>query len=191
MRKVCRLIYWWRSPLPDPRGDYWNVAILPLFRWSRCGIRILILWWALVSRGMPPEFLSRWQHVSGKMSAHIQACRASKIDLSSYTFLELVPKRLLSEFLEIKNKITEHVLKEYPKPANYDFLYSLERFVGGLGKIGWILICARLSPTWQLSGLDLHISAYRLRSPWSTTIPQNKDRSSHFKERKLSNTDAR
>ena len=82
----------------------------------------------------PPEFLSRWQHVSGKMSAHIQACRASKIDLSSYTFLELVPKRLLSEFLDIKNKITEHVLKEYPKPANYDFLYSLERLVGEIRK---------------------------------------------------------
>lgn len=87
-----------------------------------------------LSEVCPQAYSARWQHVSGQMLAHIQACRISKVDLNSYTLLSLVPERLLYEFLDMKNKITQHVLQEYPKPSNYDFLYSLERLVSRIRK---------------------------------------------------------
>lgn len=78
----------------------------------------------------PPELFVRWQHISEKMRAHISACRSSKVDLQSYGVLEMVPVRLLKEFLDLKNKITEHVISTYPKPENYKFLCDLERLLG-------------------------------------------------------------
>ena len=42
--------------------------------------------------------------------------------LNENCFFELVPQQFLLEFCDIKNKITEHVLKNYEKPKNYDFL---------------------------------------------------------------------
>lgn len=77
----------------------------------------------------PKELLPRWEHVSEEIKAHFHACRQAKIDLHARAFLDLVPEKLLTEFFEIKNRITEHVLATYPKPANYDFLLDLEKLL--------------------------------------------------------------
>lgn len=114
-----------------------------------------------LSEVCPPEILARWQHTSARMSAHILACQASKMDLDSYTFLELVPRRLLTEFLDIKNKITEHVLKEYPKPANYEFLRDLERL---LGRIRQNKINVNLNP------LKPYLTTIRARSAYKRIL---------------------
>ena len=37
----------------------------------------------------------------------------------------MVPEHFLVEFFEVKNKITQHVIENYPKPENYDFLRDL------------------------------------------------------------------
>ena len=110
-----------------------------------------------LSEVCPPELLVRWQHASEGMSAHITACRVSKVDLNSYSFLELVPPRLLTEFLELKNKITEHVLNTYPKPTNYNFLHSLERLVGKIGKNKLNI---------NLNSLKPHLTTVRARSAY-------------------------
>lgn len=82
-----------------------------------------------LTEACPPPLFDRWNEASKRVSAHISACQLSKVDLNSYTFLELIPERLLVEFLDLKNEITEHVLREYPKPKNYSFLCDLECLV--------------------------------------------------------------
>lgn len=80
----------------------------------------------------PKELLPRWEHVSEGIRAHFDACRQAKVNLQSRALLDLIPEKLLTEFFEIKNRITEHVLATYPKPANYDFLLDLEKLLHGI-----------------------------------------------------------
>jgi hypothetical protein len=80
----------------------------------------------------PPEILPRWEHISGQLKAHFAACREAKVNFNSHSFLDLVPHGVTAEFFEIKNCITDHVLRSYPKPPNYDFLLSLEKLLYGI-----------------------------------------------------------
>tara|TARA_R110000751_G_scaffold15216_4_gene49097 strand:- start:468 stop:1394 length:927 start_codon:yes stop_codon:yes gene_type:complete len=45
-----------------------------------------------------------------------------------HCFFDLVPQRFLLEYCEVKNKITDHIVKTYKKPANYNFMRSLAEF---------------------------------------------------------------
>ena len=49
--------------------------------------------------------------------------------MSHNCFFELVPERFLLEYCEIKNKITEHVLKTYERPLNYDFMLQMTKLI--------------------------------------------------------------
>jgi len=80
----------------------------------------------------PEDLLPRWKHVSGGLRAHLSACREAKVGLRDICFLDIIPEKLLLEFCEIKNKITEYVLENYPRPENYDFLFDLERILADI-----------------------------------------------------------
>jgi len=80
----------------------------------------------------PDNLLSRWKRISGGLKAHLSACQEAKVDLQDICFLDVIPERLLLDFCEIKNKITEHVLENYPRPENYDFLFNLERILADI-----------------------------------------------------------
>jgi len=80
----------------------------------------------------PEDLVPRWKRISGGLRAHLSACREAQVDLQNISFLDIIPERLLLEFCEIKNKITEHVLESYPRPENYDFLFDLERVLADI-----------------------------------------------------------
>ena len=110
-----------------------------------------------LTEACPSELLVCWQNTSEKIRAHISACRSSKIDLHSYGVLEMIPVKLLKEFLDLKNKITEHVINTYPKPENYNFLCDLERL---LGKI------RRNKLNINLDSLKSHLTTAQARSSY-------------------------
>lgn len=75
----------------------------------------------------PESLKDRWEDKSEKLKAFLRSFQESKVDLNENCFFELVPQRFLAEYCEIKNKITKHVLDNYPKPANYDFMLELTK----------------------------------------------------------------
>jgi len=49
----------------------------------------------------------------------------AKINLNENCFYDLTPEHFLVMYCEIKNKISEYVFDNYPRPKNYDFLRDL------------------------------------------------------------------
>jgi len=77
----------------------------------------------------PEPLQEQWKTVNHNLRAIYRALSEAKISLNDNCFYDLVPKRFLLEYCDIKNKITEHVLETHEKPKNYDFLLDLTKLV--------------------------------------------------------------
>ena len=73
----------------------------------------------------PPFLKERYDVASKRLRAYLRSFYESKVDLDELCFFDLVPRRFLLEYCEVKNQITDHVLSTYAKPSNYDFLVSV------------------------------------------------------------------
>ena len=82
----------------------------------------------------PEVLLPRWQNISRRVKAHLAAWQEAKVDLQENPFLDLIPEKLLFEFCEIKNQITDHILTSHSRPKNYNFLLDLERALENIRK---------------------------------------------------------
>ena len=82
----------------------------------------------------PPGQQERWKRITDKLRAFLRSFDTAKVSLDEHCFFRLVPERFLLEFFDAKNLITEHVLKSYSKPENYDFLVDLSRVVAGMAE---------------------------------------------------------
>ena len=60
-----------------------------------------------------------------KIQAFIRAFKEAKININEIDIFESIPEKYLINYCNIKDKITEHVLKTYQRPENYDFLLTL------------------------------------------------------------------
>lgn len=60
------------------------------------------------------------------LDSHVIACKSAKINLKENCFFDLVPKKLLINYCEVKNKITEYVFNNYSVPSEYNFLKRLK-----------------------------------------------------------------
>lgn len=77
-----------------------------------------------------PEHLSpRLDSILAKLKSFLIAFREAKISLYDNCFYDLVPKRFILEYCDIKNEITKHVLSESTQPANYHFLLGLSKVI--------------------------------------------------------------
>jgi len=75
----------------------------------------------------PEETRGRWLAVSKRLRAYLNSFEHAKISLDEHCFFDLVPERFLVELCEVKNEITEHVLQNYKKPENYEFMKDVVR----------------------------------------------------------------
>lgn len=80
----------------------------------------------------PEEMREEYFRVRNKLKAYFRSFIESKVDLNKLCFFDLVPERFLKEYCEIKNNITDYVLKNYPKPENYDFLAKLSKVANNI-----------------------------------------------------------
>jgi len=77
-----------------------------------------------------PEYLKvDWNRTGDKLKAYLNSFIQAKISLEEHCFYDLVPQHFLLDFYEVKNQITKHVLDNYKKPENYDFLLQLSKVV--------------------------------------------------------------
>ena len=68
-------------------------------------------------------------NITSVLDANINACKNAKINLKENCFFDLVPKKLLINYCDIKNKITDHVFNHYEKPKEYEFLRRFTQLV--------------------------------------------------------------
>ena len=82
----------------------------------------------------PPYLQHEWKNKNNKLKAFYRACSEAKINFNEHSFYHFVPKKVLMDYLEIKNQITQHVFDTYEKPQNYDFLLELTKVVEDIKK---------------------------------------------------------
>lgn len=80
----------------------------------------------------PEELLEEWQEVSEKTKSFIRSFIAAKVSLKDNCFYDLLPHQFLYKYCDIRAKIVEHVLQNYEKPKNYDFIVELEKLIVSL-----------------------------------------------------------
>ena len=82
-----------------------------------------------------PEHLKvRWENAQNLLKSHFKSFSTAKISMDIHCFFDLVPDRFLLEYCEVKNKITDHIVKTCGKPANYEFMRKLSEFAYDIGQ---------------------------------------------------------
>jgi len=77
----------------------------------------------------PEHLKDSWNYISSRMRACLVSFQEAKVDLNDVCFYDLVPKRFLFDYYNLKNRITEHVFANYEKPSNHKFLLDLTKLV--------------------------------------------------------------
>jgi hypothetical protein len=73
----------------------------------------------------PEDMREHWEDIKKTLKSCLKAFRTSHLSLDENCFYDVVPEYFLYQYLEAKNKITQHVLDTIPRPAHYDFMYNL------------------------------------------------------------------
>lgn len=74
----------------------------------------------------PESLKEEYDSAAKKMRAYRRSFELAKVDLYEHCFFDLVPHDFILRFLEVKNKITEHVFQTCEKPNNYKFLNDVQ-----------------------------------------------------------------
>ena len=77
----------------------------------------------------PEDLKNRLDGIMKRLKAFFVSFKHAKVSLYDNCFYDLVPERFLLEYCYLKNEITKHVLENYDKPKNYDFLADLSKVV--------------------------------------------------------------
>ena len=81
----------------------------------------------------PSYMLGEWEEIKSTLKACLKAFRTARLSLEENCFYDVVPDYFLYQYLEAKNKITQHVLETYPRPKNYQFMHNLLEMVADIG----------------------------------------------------------
>ena len=73
----------------------------------------------------PEDMRPHWEEIKKTLKSCLKAFKTSHLSLDENCFYDVVPEYFLYQYLEAKNKITQHVLDTTPRPLNYDFMYNL------------------------------------------------------------------
>tara|TARA_Y100000034_G_scaffold64311_4_gene77786 strand:+ start:10640 stop:11650 length:1011 start_codon:yes stop_codon:yes gene_type:complete len=68
---------------------------------------------------------AEWDEAYKRLRAHYRSFWTAKISLKEHCFYDLIPENFLIHYMNIKSRITQHVLETYEKPQDYDFLLDL------------------------------------------------------------------
>ena len=85
-----------------------------------------------LTEACPPELKPSWDKIKTTLKACLKAFNTSRLSLIENCFYDVVPEYFLFQYLDLKNRITQHVLDEYERPANYDSTYNLVEMLGDI-----------------------------------------------------------
>ena len=74
-----------------------------------------------ISESVPEYLQDDWTDVSSRLQAFRRSLQTAKVNTYENCFYDLVPDRFLIEYCEVRNKITDHILKNTKRPQRYEF----------------------------------------------------------------------
>ena len=80
----------------------------------------------------PPPLRNEWEQMKQTLRACFKAFETSQLSLAENCFYDAVPEYFLFRYLDLKNRITQHVLDTYHRPLNYDFMYNVVKMVSDI-----------------------------------------------------------
>lgn len=92
------------------------------YAWLYCGGQPL-------ASACPEPLKEEYEAVAKKMRAYKRSFEIAKLDLHEHCFFDLVPHDFIVRFLEVKNKITEHIFEICERPSNYQFLDDVQKLL--------------------------------------------------------------
>jgi DNA polymerase I-like protein with 3'-5' exonuclease and polymerase domains len=113
--------------IPSELGRTWKYSgtlesSSPEYAWLYCGGISL-------EAACPESLKEEYESAAKKMRAYRRSFELAKVDLHEHCFFDLVPHDFIVRFLEVKNKITEHIFQTCEKPTNYKFLNDVQRLL--------------------------------------------------------------
>ena len=80
---------------------------------------------ATITDVCPEDLKDGWEKIKKTLKSCLKAFHTSRLSLDENCFYDVVPEYFLYQYLDTKNRITQHVLDTHPRPQNYDFMYNL------------------------------------------------------------------
>ena len=77
----------------------------------------------------PKNLRDDWDECNEKMKAFYRSFVLGQVNLDENCFFDLVPVRFLMKYCELRIKITKHVIENYEKPKNYDYLLNMTKLL--------------------------------------------------------------
>ena len=84
---------------------------------------------ATITDVCPEDMKEDWEKIKKTLKSCLKAFHTSALNMQENCFYDLVPEYFLYQYLEAKNKITEHVLATYERPSNYQHIHNLVEMV--------------------------------------------------------------
>jgi hypothetical protein len=113
-----------------PAGSTWDYT--PHISEGRYELARLYARGATLTDICPEDLKQEWDKIKQTLKACLKSFSTSRLSLEESCFYDLVPEYFLYRYLETKNRITQHVLDSYPRPANYDFMYNLVEMLSSI-----------------------------------------------------------
>jgi hypothetical protein len=89
---------------------------------------------ATLTEACPDEFKSVWASVTKRLQAFLKSFKTAQVNLNETCIYNIIPEFFLYELCDAKNKITQHVLENYPRPENHDFLVEVIKMLEDIKK---------------------------------------------------------
>ena len=118
------------SEFPDNLSVTWQYV--PYLRDLDVDYALLYLEGTPLKQVLPEYLKDDWEDVSRSVASFRRSLAAAKVDMGENCFFDLVPKRFLINLCEVKNNITEYIIKNIDKPKRYDFNKHVSMMLGDI-----------------------------------------------------------
>jgi len=113
-----------------PQGESWELS--EHMRGETYELGRLYSQGAALTDVCPEDMKEEWEKIKKTLKSCLKAFRTSRLSLEENCLYDVIPEYFLFEYLSAKNKITQHVLDTYPRPANYDGMLNLNKMLSSI-----------------------------------------------------------
>jgi hypothetical protein len=113
-----------------PQGESWELS--EHMRGETYELGRLYSQGAALTDVCPEDMKEEWEKIKKTLKSCLRAFRTSRLSLEENCLYDVIPEYFLFEYLSAKNKITQHVLDTYPRPANYDAILNLNKMLADI-----------------------------------------------------------
>jgi len=73
-----------------------------------------------------------WDEIQNLIKGVFRSSQEARLNIDEYCLYDFIPRHLLKQWAEIKNKICEVIFKNHAKPNNYNHLFKINKVIGDI-----------------------------------------------------------